>query len=275
MTPTQTNGANANKAKKHRSPAYPAITLEDAIKRARTFHGYERRNAASFATAVGHWGFKIKSSGGLTTVAALKSFGLMRDVDGGAGGRTVQLTELSLRILLDDREPSPERESAIKQAALSPKIHSELWTKWGPDLPSDSELRHQLIFTWKFNENSVADFIQEYRDTIKYAKLIGSDTISEASEDKNEEEYEEDNMPEVHAAPTVKQAAPLTGRPSDNPKPPKDASQLLTQALVVSIPRNFRVDINVRGDELRKEDLTKIKSQFNRWIEGLEEAFEE
>lgn len=28
------------------------------------------------------------------------------------------------------------------------------------------------------------------------------------------------------------------------------------------------------GDELRKEDLTKMKSQFNRWIEGLEEAFE-
>jgi hypothetical protein len=44
---------------------------------------------------------------------------------------------------------------------------------------------------------------------------------------------------------------------------------------VVSIPRNFKVEIAVRGDELRKEDLTKIKAQFNRWIEGLEEAFEE
>jgi hypothetical protein len=43
----------------------------------------------------------------------------------------------------------------------------------------------------------------------------------------------------------------------------------------VSIPRNFRVDISVRGDELRREDLAKIKSQFNRWIERLEEAFEE
>jgi hypothetical protein len=31
----------------------------------------------------------------------------------------------------------------------------------------------------------------------------------------------------------------------------------------------------VRGDELKKDDLTKIKSQANRWIEGLEEAFEE
>jgi hypothetical protein len=30
----------------------------------------------------------------------------------------------------------------------------------------------------------------------------------------------------------------------------------------------------VRGDELKKEDLTKLKSQITRWIEGLEEAFE-
>jgi len=40
-------------------------------------------------------------------------------------------------------------------------------------------------------------------------------------------------------------------------------------------PRNFRVDIAVRGDELKKEDLAKIRNQFNRWIEGLEEAFED
>jgi len=30
----------------------------------------------------------------------------------------------------------------------------------------------------------------------------------------------------------------------------------------------------VRADELKKEDLAKIRSQFNRWLEGLEEAFE-
>ncbi len=29
-----------------------------------------------------------------------------------------------------------------------------------------------------------------------------------------------------------------------------------------------------QGYNSQKEDLAKIKSQFNRWIEGLEEAFE-
>jgi len=83
-------------------------------------------------------------------------------------------------------------------------------------------------------------------------------------------------MLEVQTTLAAKQPPPpFTGQLGEKAKPPKDASQLLSQALVVSIPRNFRVDINVRGDELRREDLVKIKSQFNRWIEGLEEAFEE
>ena len=42
----------------------------------------------------------------------------------------------------------------------------------------------------------------------------------------------------------------------------------------VSIPRNFVVNVAVQGDEIKKEDLAKIKTQFARWIEGLEEAFE-
>jgi len=52
------------------------------------------------------------------------------------------------------------------------------------------------------------------------------------------------------------------------------ATPLATQVLAISMPRNLSVDIALKGDELKREDLTKIKSQFNRWIEGLEEAFE-
>jgi hypothetical protein len=58
-------------------------------------------------------------------------------------------------------------------------------------------------------------------------------------------------------------------------QPPASPDNLLKQTLVISIPRDFKVDIGIRGDTLRLEDLTKIKNQFNRWIEGLEEAFEE
>jgi hypothetical protein len=191
--------------------------------------------------AAGHWGFKLKSSGGLTTVAALKGFGLMRDVESGGGGRSIQLTELALRILLDERDPSPERDAAIKQASLSPKIHAELWKKWPMELPSDGELRHQLIFEWKFNENSVADFIQEYKDTIAFATLTASDTIPVPQSDKMDEDDGANLNHNQRSNPPGLTVAPV-GVPLGKPK---EQASLLTQALVVSIPRNFRVDISV------------------------------
>ena len=95
------------KQKRHRSPGYPFIDLKAALTRAKAFYDKERRHPASFKVAASHWGFKEKSSGGLQTAAALKSFGLLRDVEGGAGGRSLQLTSLALDILLDDRLESP------------------------------------------------------------------------------------------------------------------------------------------------------------------------
>jgi hypothetical protein len=34
------------------------------------------------------------------------------------------------------------------------------------------------------------------------------------------------------------------------------------------------VDVQVGGNELKKEDLAKIKSQITRWLESLDEAFD-
>src|SRR5216683_5030608 len=125
--------------KKHRSPAYPAINLAQAIKRAEEFYNHERKNPASFKAAAVHWGYASSSSGALLTAAALKSFGLMTEVES-TSGRTIQLSPLGLKIVMDKRPQSPERDAAIKEAALKPKIHAAIWRKWNGTLPSDAEL---------------------------------------------------------------------------------------------------------------------------------------
>src|SRR2546427_2432659 len=102
-------------SKKMRSPAYPGINLEIALKRARGLYDRERRNAVAFSVAVSYWGFGPKSSGGLVSVAAMKSFGLIEDIERGAGGRVIKLTDLAFRILLDDRQDSIDRAALIKQ----------------------------------------------------------------------------------------------------------------------------------------------------------------
>jgi hypothetical protein len=179
------------KRKRLRSPAYPFINLETAIKRAKEFYDKEQRNAAALKVAVKHWGFEEKSSGGLQTVAALISFGLMRD-EGTGDKRKLKLTENALRILLDTRADSEDRADAIRTAALTPKIHQQLWRKWHNKIPSDDNFRHTLILDWTspFNPSVVDSFIKQYRDTIAFAKPddsaivpLGGDDLESEMED--------------------------------------------------------------------------------------------
>src|SRR5258708_23151736 len=168
----------ADKRKRTRSPAYPFVNLETAIAKAKQFYDKEQRNAANVGVAVTHWGYGSDSSNGAQTIAALTSFGLLQD-EGIGDKRKVRLTQNALRILLDARPESKERAELIRQAALGPKIHQELWKKWGTNLPSDATLRHTLLLEWPtpFNENAVDYFIKEYRSTILYAKLLESDKV--------------------------------------------------------------------------------------------------
>jgi hypothetical protein len=193
--------ATEPKAARLRSPAYPGIDLEAAIKRAQELYDREHRSAANAEIAVQHWGFKPTSGGGFVVIAALKAFGLISD-SGSGKTRKIQLSELALRILLDRRSDSTERQEAIKQAALMPKIHASLWTKYGREIPSNENLAHELVFERKFNENSVKDFIKEYRDTIEFAKLSNSDTVSLSTEDI-EEDSDMPDLREVIEKPVV------------------------------------------------------------------------
>jgi hypothetical protein len=177
------------KRKRMRSPAYPYVNLETAIKRAKEFYDKEQRNAAALKVAAKHWGYEEKSSGAGQTAAALISFGLMQD-EGTGDKRKLKLTDLALRILLDNRTDSQERAQAIRTAALAPKIHKQIWKKWGSTLPSDDNVKHTLMLDWipPFNPAAVGGFIKEYKDTISFAKPDPSVIVSVGDEELDPEE---------------------------------------------------------------------------------------
>jgi len=162
----------------HRSPSFPAISLKTAIDRARTFYQHEKRSAANVVVASKHWGYSFSSSGGKQTLAALIAYGLMDD-KGSGEQRHVQLTDLAFRILLDERPDSTERDKALYKAALTPKLHAEIFGRWPDTLPSDPNLRHYLLIDKKFNENSVDDFIRQLRVTAEYAKVYSIEFVDE------------------------------------------------------------------------------------------------
>jgi hypothetical protein len=158
--------------KKARSPSYPGIGLEAAIERARTLYAVEKRNAVPVETAMTDWGYSPKASSGLVVLAALKKFGLLID-EGSGTARKARLSDLALDIVLDEREDSPDRQRLIQDAALRPTIHSELWQKYGGNLPSDSALRYELRKERNFTDTAVAEFIPQFRATLAFAGLTG------------------------------------------------------------------------------------------------------
>ena len=186
---TQENGQNRKTedpkgTKASRSPSYPGISLEEALARARVLYGKEKEYAAPIDTILDHWEYKPKSGPGLVCLAALKKFGLLTD-EGSGSDRQGKLTGFALDIILDDREDGKEREKRIREAGLLPEIHKQLLEKYNGELPSDQTLRYHLMRNKGFTENGAIEFIREFKQTIKFAKLDEYDNISRYNSDKN------------------------------------------------------------------------------------------
>jgi hypothetical protein len=185
---SEENEETTHKPRRERSPAYPGIDLAAAIGRAQTLYRAERRNSAPINAILEHWGYSPGSGRGLTALAALKHFGLLQD-QGSGDRRQARLTPRALRILLDAHEDSTEREKAIRDAALQPKIHRELWEMHEGDLPSDATLRTYLSLERNFTDRAVRHFIPQFRRTVAFAELEqGQEPMDEAEERLGEEE---------------------------------------------------------------------------------------
>jgi hypothetical protein len=190
--------AMPRKPRQGRSPAFPFISLNKAIERAETFRvaeGGRPKHFSPLVSACRAWGIGVKTGPGIQTVAALGHYGLFEFQDSGEK-RSARLTDLALRILLDKQPLSPERDELIRQAALAPRIHAELWKNWPEGLPSDPTLETYLVRDRGFSESGVRDLIAQFKETIAFAKLgqpgiippptRGADIKEEIAEDEIE-----------------------------------------------------------------------------------------
>lgn len=171
-------------ARRQRSPSYPAVGLEQALDRAGELYRNFGRSPAHVEVALKALGYGPKSGGGRVLVAALKKFGLLSD-QGNRDRRQVQLTPLALRIILDPRADSSEREQAIRTAAMTPTIYRELWDRYGPSLPGDDTLAYYLRVERAFTDSAVREFVPQFRATVDFARLAADGgTVPSPDEDK-------------------------------------------------------------------------------------------
>ncbi|MBT3268753.1 hypothetical protein HN371_16480 [Candidatus Poribacteria bacterium] len=162
------------KAARHRSPAHPALTLRVAIEKAQALWNQDGLVWVPAQVAVEHMGYAHTNGNGGRALAALSYFGLV-ERDGKSDDRRVRLTPLGQAIVMDDRPDSPEREQAIRRAALSPKLYAAIWENLGEgsQLPSDANLEFALKSTYRVNKDTVGKFVRDFRATLEFAGLIG------------------------------------------------------------------------------------------------------
>lgn len=159
--------ASAKKNAATRGISYPFIDLEQAIAQAQKFYAEERKSSVPVVSAFKHFGYSESSSGGRQTVSALLQFGLLED-EGRKENRHVKLTNRALTILLAGSD-SPDRVEALRECARMPKIYTELLTKYGEELPSDSTLTYYLRKEKDFNPKTVDAFIKDFRKSLSFA----------------------------------------------------------------------------------------------------------
>jgi hypothetical protein len=193
------------KKAKDRSPSYPAISLQRALEFTQKLWDAEKRQPVMVPRAVGNLGFSVKSSGGLLAIAAMKKYGLLDD-EGNGDARKVKLTETGIALL---NPSAPNRMQMLKQAALLPPIHLELWEKFGSGA-SDGNIHDYLVFERKFNEQAATTLIGQFRDTITFAK-VGID-------DKVLGEEASGSLP--HKTPIPPPAPSNSASNAGNPTPP-------------------------------------------------------
>jgi len=184
-----------------RSPNYPRINLETAIKRAQELYEKEKFNYTSIETAVDHWGFSSSAnSSASSTVSALIKFGLLEDTGSGIE-RRVRLTTRARAIL---QAPEHEKQEALRVAALSPEAINRLVEMFPNGLPSDQNLEWHLKSEMGFTDKGAGEFLKVLRSTLEYAQVADPSDVRPDSDETTDSELvgESVSAPKEQVEPT-------------------------------------------------------------------------
>ncbi|UJW75693.1 hypothetical protein [Rhizobium sp. SL42] len=211
-----------NIRKRFRSPPYPYLSLSKAIDRVAQLHRKAQHFAVGLPVLADAWDLSPQSGGLLKSAAALIQFGLLSD-QGSGDGRKFQLTDTARRIVGDADPRSEKRAQLIKEAALLPSIHRELWEKFGfPAHLSDALLKNYLVFDRQesgesaYSSQAADEVILNYRDAIVFSGLqenSPSRPDEEAESDVSNPEFEMTSR-EMPAQASVQAGSWSNGSPS-------------------------------------------------------------
>lgn len=258
----------SDKKAKDRSPNYPAIGLRKALECAQKLFESDKRQFVLVPRAAVIFGFSAKSSGALLSISAMKKYGLLSE-EGTGDTRKVKLTDAAISLL----NPSfPNRNELLRQAALKPGIHAEIWAKVS-DGASDGTIRDFLVYEKRFIDQAADTLIEQFNDTMEFAKLRSLDKngdVGAAGDDSKKDDEKPSPGESPHAGHQTQH--PKNPPLHHNPKPN------VLAAYKIPLGRN-EAELTFTGEQLEPDDFDALtdyvaifKKQFERKLSAQRTA---
>lgn len=174
-----------------RSPNFPALTLEEAMKLAGTLYSKVRKTTVDREVAAKELGYSGLTGRSLKVLGALNQYGLIDNTSKGQC-RATELAEQALHGF-----PEAEKMGAIQRAARSPALFSAIFDQFGEDVGSEHAIRSFLLKRG-FTDGGVESALQSFLATQQYAVLKGASAAYDngpttAPESPSEVDYDETN----------------------------------------------------------------------------------
>jgi hypothetical protein len=150
-----------------RSPNFPALTLEEAMKAASTLYSKVRKTTVDREAAAKELGYSGLTGRSLKVLGAMNQYGLIDNTSKGQC-RVTELAETALHGF-----PEAEKIGAIQRAARSPGLFGAIYDEFGEGIESEHAIRSFLIKRG-FTDSGVESALQSFLATQRYALLKGA-----------------------------------------------------------------------------------------------------
>lgn len=159
-----------NESVRKKSPRSPSMTLDEALDRALRAYDRERLHAAPIDVVAQNIGYKTASSGAaLGALASMRYFGLFERPKEGFLAVTKDVE--SYKFAPDERM----RRSLLIGFLRRPQLYSDMLEKYNTGLPSDANLRFELINQRGFSPQAAESTLLAFRRSVEFAEFYSLD----------------------------------------------------------------------------------------------------
>lgn len=164
---------------KARSPSYPSISLREAVEKIERVYMKDYQNAIPKGLVAQHMGYQGINGKSLGILAAVAKYGLLE-----GRGNESRVSDLGVRIIAHP-PGSPERITALQEAASRPELFAEIDGRFAGGKGSDQGIRAYLL-TRKFIPAGADLAIRSYRETKRFVEEEGVSYPIESAQKKTD-----------------------------------------------------------------------------------------